>query len=221
MNEMKEMNEVNVVDESLDLPKAKKSKKALWRIVFYAVMVLAVAGLYVLHFVGAKEQVKPLVPEGTPGTGEILFVNIDSISEKYELVKILTTDIETEISKQNAIFENKEKAFQAKYGQFQKNYEAGLLTEVQVQNTTNQLQEEYQTILQDKQRVLSGLEERQVIALNQVSDSIKKVATTLNKQKYNASYIFIYQNGAQLLYGDPTKDITLEVLEVLNSPYKK
>ncbi len=90
-----------------------------------------------------------------------------------------------------------------------------------MQNTTNQLQEEYQKILQDKQSVLSGLEERQVIALSQVSDSIKKVATTLNKQKYNASYIFIYQNGAQLLNGDPTKDITLEVLEILNSPYKK
>ena len=221
MNEMNEMNEKNVVDESLDLPKAKKSKKVLWKIVFYTIMVLAVAGLYVLHFAGAKEQMKPLVPEGTPGSGEILFVNIDSISEKHELVKILTSDIESEISKQNAIFENKEKAFQTKYNQFQKNYEAGLLTEVQVQNTTNQLQEEYQKILQDKQSVLSGLEERQVIALSQVSDSIKKVATTLNKQKYNASYIFIYQNGAQLLYGDPTKDITLEVLEILNSPYKK
>jgi len=221
MNEMNEMNEKNVVDESLDLPKTKKSKKPLWKIIFYIIMVLVVVGLYVLHFAGAKEQMKPLVPEGTPGSGEILFVNIDSISEKYELVKILTSDIENEISKQNTIFENKEKAFQTKYNQFQKNYEAGLLTEVQVQNTTNQLQEEYQKILQDKQSVLSGLEERQVIALSQVSDSIKKVATTLNKQKYNASYIFIYQNGAQLLYGDPTKDITLEVLEILNSPYKK
>lgn len=221
MNEINEMNEENAVDESLNLPKVKKSKKSLWSIVFYAVIVLAVAGLYLLHFANAKEQVKPIVPEGTPGNGDILFVNIDSISDKYELVKILTSDIENEISKQNAIFENKEKTFQAKYNQFQKNYEAGLLTEVQVQNTTAQLQEEYQTILQEKQRVLSGLEERQVVALSQVSDSIKKMATTINKQKYNASYIFIYQSGAQLLYGDPSKDITLEVLEILNSPYKK
>jgi hypothetical protein len=128
MNEMNEMNEKNVVDESLDLPKTKKSKKPLWKIIFYIIMVLVVVGLYVLHFAGAKEQMKPLVPEGTPGSGEILFVNIDSISEKYELVKILTSDIENEISKQNTIFENKEKAFQTKYNQFQKNYEAGLLT---------------------------------------------------------------------------------------------
>ena len=116
MNEMNEMNEKNVVDESLDLPKAKKSKKVLWKIVFYTIMILAVAGLYVLHFAGAKEQLKPLVPEGTPGSGEILFVNIDSISEKYELVKILTTDIETEIVNKMQFLKIKKRLFKQKYG---------------------------------------------------------------------------------------------------------
>ena len=37
----------------------------------------------------------------------------------------------------------------------------------------------------------------------------------------NASFIFTYQYGGQLIVADPTKDITKEVLEELNKPYKK
>jgi Skp family chaperone for outer membrane proteins len=38
---------------------------------------------------------------------------------------------------------------------------------------------------------------------------------------YNASYIFTYQTGGQLLYADPAHDITQEVLDELNKSFKK
>lgn len=201
--------------------KKKKERKFDGRIIFYSLLTVAVIVLYLLYFLKPLSKSNVVFKESTPGTGEMLYVNVDSISKHYELIKILNEDIEAEIAKQTTLFENKEKAFEKKYNQFQKNYEAGILTEMQVQLTSNQLQEEYQTIIQQKQQVLSHLEERQMIALTQVSDSIRKVSHLINMQLYNASYIFAYQDGAQILYGDPTKDITQEVLEELNKRYKK
>lgn len=212
------IDENNTIEEEFLVTKKRKFKKEY---IFYGLLFIAIVLLYVLHFAKPAPKIQNLVPAGTPGNGEILFVNMDTISEKYKLVDILTEDIEGEIKRQTAIFDNKEKTFQNKYNQFQKNYEAGILSEIQIQNATAQLQEEYQTILQDKQTVLSALEDRHAMALMQVSDSIKKIAKELNQQKYNASYIFIYQTGAQMIYGDPTKDITSEVLVILNRHYGK
>lgn len=226
MSEINEKSEVNEWSESPPaLPSEKVSKKRKIKIsgsvLWCSILTVAIIVLYLFYFLDKNEKESIVVPVGTPGTGEMLFVNLDTISEHYKLVKILTEDIESDINKQNTIFENREKAFEKKYNQFQKNYEAGILTDVQIQLTSTQLQEEYQTILQEKQRVLSGLEDRQTVALTQVADSIRKAASYINQQKYNASFIFIYQHGSQILYGDPTKDITQEVLKNLNKHYKK
>ena len=207
--------------------KEKKScstgkKCCICKTVFYIIIVLAIAGLYVLHFCdkGPKKAGSTVVT-GTPGNGQILYVNLDSISENYELMKILTNDIEQEIQRQTAIFDNKEKTFQKKYNQFQQNYQSGILTDVQIQNAQQQLQEEYQSIMAERERVLTDLDTRQATALTQVMDSLTLVTEKINAERYNASYILGYKPGTQILYGDPTKDITNEVLEELNKHYKK
>ena len=58
-------------------------------------MVIAIIVLFILHFCQPKaEAYIPSVPEGKAGTGEILYVNIDSINEHYELIKILKDELE-------------------------------------------------------------------------------------------------------------------------------
>ncbi len=200
-----------------------KKKCCVCKSIFYIIIVLAIAGLYFLHFYdkGGKKPTQSFVSTGTPGNGEILYVDLDSISEHYELMKILTTDIEQEIQRQTAIFDNKEKAFQKKYNQFQQNYQAGILTEIQIQNAQQQLQEEYQAIMAERERVLTDLDNRQATALAQVMDSLSVVSAKVNAERYGASYVLGYKAGTQILYGDPTKNITDEVLEELNKHYKK
>ena len=200
-----------------------KKKCCVCKSIFYIIIVLAIAGLYFLHFYdkGGKKTTTSFVSTGTPGNGEILYVDLDSISEHYELMKILTADIEQEIQRQTAIFDNKEKTFQKKYNQFQQNYQAGILTEIQIQNAQQQLQEEYQSIMAERERVLTDLDNRQATALAQVMDSLSVVSAKVNAERYGASYVLGYKAGTQILYGDPTKNITDEVLEELNKHYKK
>ena len=211
-------------DEKTEKKSCSTGKKCcIFKTIFYIIIVLAIAGLYVLHFCdkGCKKPGGTTVVTGTPGNGDIMYVNLDSISENYELMKILTDDIEQEIQRQTAIFDNKEKSFQKKYNQFQQNYQSGILTEVQIQNAQQQLQEEYQSIMAERERVLTDLDNRQAAALSQVMASLTVASERINTEKFGASYILGYKAGTQILYGDPTKDITNEVLEELNKHYKK
>ena len=186
-------------------------------VLFFAVIVL-----YILHFMVPKAQV--FVPKeilNEPGTGEIVYVNLDTVNEQYELVTILTGDIQAEMAKQDAVFANRENAFQRKYTQFQENMNSGILTQVQMENAQNQLMQEYQQLEEDKERIYSNLQARQAEALLQVYDSLTAVVKRINAER-NASFVITYQSQSPfLLTADPTKDITDHVLFELNRSYKK
>jgi Skp family chaperone for outer membrane proteins len=213
--------EVEVV-ETTKTRLTPKPKKNILNILFYSSVLVAIIVLYILHFITPKQEV--FVPKefnGTPGTGEVLYVNLDTINENYELVKILTGDIKAEMKKQETIFGNKEAAFQKKYAQFQENYSQGILSQIQIENAQKQLQQEYQLLESEREMVFSNLQNRQTAALTQIYDSLQVVIKRINVQR-NASFILTYQTGSPfLILADPTKEITDQVLFELNKPYKK
>ena len=154
-----------------------------------------------------------------PRSGEIIYINIDSVNANYELVDILTKDIEAEMSKQEAVFQNRQAALERKYNQFQQNYQAGILTQIQVENAQQQLMQESETLKADYERVMGDLEARQAAALKQIADSVINATKLINAER-NASFVFSYQYGGQLIDADPSKDVTYELLEILNEPFK-
>jgi outer membrane protein len=224
MNELIE----NIEVEPLQPKPEKEPKKCslacgnLCTAISFGVLFVAVIVLYILHFTTSKAPVffpKEIV--GEPGSGEIVFVNLDTVNENYELVKILTGDIKAEMAKQEAIFTNKENSFQRKYKQFQENVAAGVLTQVQMENAQNQLSKEYQQLETDKDRIFNDLQTRQAEALLQIYDSLQAAVSRINLQR-NASFVLSYQSQSPfILTTDPAKDITDYVLYELNRTYKK
>lgn len=213
--------ESEIVESTIENKKPRIRKNIL-KIVFNIFILIAIGVLYVLHFLSPKPEV--FVPKeftGTPGTGEILYVNLDTINENYELVKILTGDIKAEMTKQETIFGNKEAAFQKKYAQFQENYSKGILTPIQIENSQKQLQQEYELLESEKEMVFSNLQNRQTAALTQIYDSLQVIIKRINSQR-NASFVLTYQTGSPfMVLADPSKEITDQVLFELNKPYKK
>jgi outer membrane protein len=215
--------EVEPIQPLPEKPKCNpKNCCALCNIVVLALLFIAVGVLYYLHFSAPKAQVyvpKEIVAD--PGSGEIVFVNLDIINEEYELVNILTGDIQAEMKKQEVIFSNREKAFQRKYTQFQENMSSGVLTQVQAENAQAQLAQEYQQLEADKETIFDNLRERQAAAILQIYDSLQVAVQRINLER-NASFILIYQHQSPvLLHADPTKDITDQVLFELNRSFKK
>ena len=220
--ENKEVESSIITQEEYLKQPCKHSKCAVWRIIFYSFLMIAIGVLYFFHFSKPKQEIfTPKEFTGTPGTGEVLFMNLDTINAHYELVKILQDDIKAEMSKQEAIFANKENAFKKKYATFQENYSQGGLSQVQIENASRQLELEYQQLEANKERVFSDLQDRQATALMQIYDSIQAASYRVNAMK-NASFVITYQTGSPfVLLTDPSKEITDEVLFELNKPYKK
>ena len=204
--------------------KTKKCKRG--RIVIDALLFGLIVALFILHFTGKQKNTQttsygtPVVYTNPIGTGEIVYINVDSINQHYELVTILTDDISAEKTKQEAIFANRQKALEAKAAQFQRNYESGTLSNVQVQNAQAQLMKESEELQKEYEVVATSLQMRQMTALQQINDSLKQAVVRVNTVR-NASFVFSYQYSGELIYADPSKDITREVLEELNKVHKK
>lgn len=198
----------------------EKKETGVGRLIFDILMVAAVVALFVLHFCGGKKTEVAAVPAGTPGNGDIVFVNIDTINAQYELVSILTDSLEAEKQTKTVLFQNRQAALEQKLANYQRNMQSGQLTAQQAQYAEASLQEESQKLQNDYAVAMESLETRYAAALNQIADSLKAVTLRVN-QKHNASFVFSYVNGGQIISTDPTKDITNEVLSELNKSFKK
>jgi outer membrane protein len=228
-------NEATVVDEKgfvvenkpIDLPEKEEIKPtcekkqcnlAHW--IVEGVLAAAVVALFILHFAGGNKKTPVIQKPIEVGTGEVVFINIDSVNEKYEMVKILKDTLEAEQQKQELVFKNRQKALENKAANFEKNYSSGSLTPQQAQYAQQSLQEESLRLQNDYNNFMEDFQARYAAALEQMADSLNAAAKRVN-ESYNASYIFTYQTGGQLLYADPAHDITQEVLNELNKSFKK
>jgi len=206
--------------------KAKHCHKGhcIARLIFDLLMLAAIITLFVLYAKGRTGQKKVADKVATeaavPGNGDILYVNIDSINANYEMVTILTDSIDAEKSKKEIVFQNRQKALETKLRNYQQNMQSGVLNAQQAQYAEASLQQESSQLQSDYEQALASLEARYTAALAQISDSLMAVTKRINQSK-NASFIMTYGGGSNLIVADPTKDITDEVLEELNKPFKK
>jgi outer membrane protein len=228
--------EATVVDEKgfvvenkpVDSPKQEEVKPScekkcncqIFHWILEGVLLAAVIALFILHFTDKGSKAPVLQKPTEVGTGEVVYINIDSVNEKYEMVKILKDTLEAEQQKQEVVFNNRQKALENKAANFEKNYSSGSLTPQQAQYAQQSLQEESTRLQRDYSNYMEDFQSRYAAALEQMADSLNAAAKRVNAA-YNASYIFTYQDGGQLLYADPAHDITNEVIEELNRSFKK
>ena len=227
MNDMENtMNQMEMETEQEVVIEKKTRKSCNIRIVIDVFLFVLIMTLFVLHFVGKPKNSSttlshtPVFYTHTEGTGEVVYINVDTLNLHYELVTILTNDIAAEKTKQEAIFTNRQRSLEAKAAQFQRNYESGTLSNIQIQNAQAQLMKESEELQKEYEIVATNLQIRQMTALQQINDSLKSAVGRVNAVR-KASFVFSYQYAGELIYADPTKDITYEVLEELNKVYKK
>ena len=92
------------------------------------------------------------------------------------------------------------------------------MTQVQIEYAQKQLMEESEKLQNDYATVMGDLENRQAAALKQITDAVMDATKRISEER-DATFVFSYQYGGQLIDADPTKDITEEVLEILNESY--
>ena len=161
--------------------------------------------------------------DSTAVAGSIVFFNIDKVVENYDMANDLRSVVETKVSGIQAEIDRRGNKLQKDVNDFQNKIEKGLLTrsvaEVQQQKLQQQ-QNDYQQYAMRKQQEMA---EEQQVMLNQIMNAISEYVQAYNAEK---QYALILATSGDILTtpvvtGNPTLDITDEILAGLNAEYVK
>jgi outer membrane protein len=174
--------------------------------VLFAVLFLAIAALFILHFTGNKKSGKDTLSENSVNTTEngIAYVNIDTVVFKFNMYS----------DRKNELL-GKQKKAEAELNSKGSQYEKGVKD---YQDKEQSLYQQQQELVNLRDKLQSDLLEEDQVMNRQI---LEYITTYLEEHKaeYNYQYIFGKSFGSVVLYGNPAHDITLKVLEGLNAKY--
>lgn len=153
------------------------------------------------------------------GANQIVFVNSDTLLNKYEYFKDMADRLEKKGKAAQNDLQAKGQAFQREVAEYQKNAQS--MSADQRQATEQRLarkQQELQAYQQNAGAQVQGDQAKEQAKLyEKVSDFLKTYA----KEK-GYKMVMTYQKGnSGILYGDPSLDITNDVVKQLNDAYTK
>ncbi len=161
--------------------------------------------------------------DSTAVAGSIVFFNMDTVMQGYDMANDLTSVFETKTSGIQAEIDRRGKKLEKDAADFQNKVDKGLLTQsvAQVQyQKLQQQQQEYQQYVVRKQQEMA---EEQQVTMNQIANAIQEFVNEYNAEK---GYAMIIATAGSILAtpvvtADPKLDITEDLLAGLNAAYIK
>lgn len=203
-------------------------------IIVDSVLCAAVVALFVMFFVAMPKSKKPVNQE-VEASGELLpiaVVNTDSILKHYTLAVEASDKLMAQYEESTVKLDTKAKALQKEYETFQRDVmdfqrkvEANaFLSRERAESEQSRLQKKEQQLMskqQDlenlRQKLSSDFMNEQAALTQQLQDSVQQYL-----REYNADgHLHLILNEAVLMNKVAGYDITDEVIEGLNSRYKK
>ena len=162
-------------------------------------------------------------PEATAAQGAIVYFNLDTILNDYDMANDLRSVVETKVNSINQEVTRRRNKIEKDIKAFSDKLNKGLLTQSVAQTQNQKLveqQQSFETYAGQKQKEI--LEEQQVI-MNQIADAINNYITEFNA---DGKYAMIIATQGDILStpvvaADPALDITDILLEGLNAAYVK
>ena len=155
--------------------------------------------------------------------GAIVFFNLDTVTQEYDMANDLRSVVETKINSISEEVNRKGNRLQKDVNDFQNKIDKGLMTrsvaEVQSQKLQKQ-QADFQNYAAQKQQEIN---EEQSVMMNQIADAIK---TFVDKYAEEQGFAMVLTTQGDVLpapvvCGDPDLDITQAIIDGLNEEYVK
>lgn len=188
------------------------------------VLVLAVAALYVLHFTGNSKTENTASTEDsriTAGSGDIVYINLDTLVNQYDMYNDLRTELESKVSAIDNDLNKKGRALENDAKSFEDKMQKGLLTYSQAESMRNDLMtrdQELRNLTQQKQMELANEES---VMYNRVMDAIKTYVDNYNKEKQYSLILTTTAATNSVINGEQGRNITSEIINGLNQEYIK
>lgn len=195
-------------------------------LIFQAVLVLAVAVLYFLHFKHQSDcSAKKITPKakavsnGATSGVQIAYIDLDSLNEKIDYIKTTRKTLEAE---QNGIeneWENAYKGLENEKNKFLN--QSSAITREEAESFQASLMQKQQMVDAAKQDKLQKLNEKSFKFLEEIQQNLKAF---LNEYNEEGRYSFILSTGNGLdymLYKDSASNISDDVIAGMNERFKQ
>lgn len=158
-----------------------------------------------------------------PAAGSIVFFNLDTVLNEYDMANDLRSVVETKVESISEEVNRRQSKLQKDANAFQEKVNKGLLTSSVAEVQYNKLQQqdqEFQAYAAQKQQEIA---EEQAVMMNQIADAIKSFIDEYNAEKGYAMIIATQGDilPAPVVTGSAELDITEDLLAGLNAAYIK
>jgi len=155
----------------------------------------------------------------TASNPEIVYINQDSLVAKYDYIKDMDKRLGDKGKAAQADVQSRQQAIQREIAEYQK--AAPTMAADQRQATEQRLQRKGQEFQQYQQNAGAQVQNDQVSEQTKLYEKLVDFTKTYAKEK-GYKLILTYQKGnATVLYGDPSLDVTADVIKRLNEAYAK
>jgi outer membrane protein len=161
----------------------------------------------------------PAASTTTENKEQIVYINSDTLSAKYAYVKDMEKRLTDKGNAAKADLQSKGEAFQREVADYQKNQ--ATMPADQRQTTEQRLQREQQQLQSYQQNASAELQNEQGVEMGKLYDKIAEFVKGYAKEKGYKLVLTYSKSNTSMLYGDPSLDVTADVLKKLNDAYTK
>ncbi len=149
---------------------------------------------------------------------KIVYINSDTLSEKYEYFKDIRAKLEAKVKKAQSDLQSKGQAFQREVAEYQQ--KASTMSASERQATEEKLARKQDELGKLDQNASAAIAQDESTEFNNVYNTITEY---LKKHAEDNGYTLVLtysKSNPTVLYADPKLDITAHVIDVLNKEYK-
>lgn len=193
------------------------------QLIINVVLVVAIGVLYFFTFAGKKEAAEKTSPADTSLTnlgGQVVYINIDTVLNNYDLFHELSAEMEGKFNTAQAELSSKEKKYREGVEDFQYKVQRGLVTRSDAQELQQELMQEEQRIMELRDNLNYKLAEEEAVVQRKLINEIMVFLEEYNKE-HGYTYVLANRFGSNIMYANDRLDITWDVIEGLNEQYKK
>lgn len=167
-----------------------------------------------------KENGMPRAEATAAGQSQIAYVDVDSLMTRLEMCKEAKTRLEAKSQKYAKEVQAKEQAFQHAYAEFAKKMQSsGYPSQAEYETAQQRLQTMQTQGAQLQEKYAMELQKEQDAFNESLHDSLQQYIKLLNNEgRYS---MILAKSGDNILYANPSMDITDEVVKGMNKRWNK
>jgi outer membrane protein len=191
-------------------------------VILFSILFLALGLLYFFHFSGIGENIKSENQSEKPEVtaSGIVYVNVDTIIFKFDMFYDRRDELMEKQQKAETELNSKAGQYEKSARDYQEKVNKGLVTRATAAEMEQNLLQQQQDLVNLRDNLQANLIEEEQVMNRQILEYITSFLEE-NKSEYNYQYILGKSFGGQVLYGDPTLDITQDVLDAINKKYQE